>query len=206
MTSRAHSVRVPGSIRLVIRKTKTRRTSKPTAPEKPTALGSVPGKENPAGRSGGNAGRSLAARRHETPAPPHGSLGWEKNPGGLLRLIRNPTPLETSAGPPRGFRASALQPFLRLPRLSHTPRGGPAPQSGKTRGPLTLCRPGRLRRHHPPAPLSLLGSSPRAHMLFYHFRLATLASPGRRVERGGRVRRGWFLYVSYFGIFYKRFL
>ena len=25
-----------------------------------------------------------------------------------------------------------------------------------------MCRPGRLRRHHPPAPLSLLGSSPRA--------------------------------------------
>ncbi|HMX94059.1 MAG TPA: hypothetical protein PKC50_02345, partial [Elusimicrobiota bacterium] len=25
-------------------------------------------------------------------------VGWEKNPGGLLRLIRNPTALETSAG------------------------------------------------------------------------------------------------------------
>lgn len=140
---------------------------------KPPAPDSSPGKETPADRCGGFVFGSLR-RGGQTP-PQLRSACREKNPGGLLRLVQKNPALETPAGPPR------------------EPRGGPAPQSGRTGCPLTFGRPATARPFGlsvvpPPGPSLPFGIQPSRAYAFLPLPLLDSGElgPTRGTRRSGR--------------------
>jgi hypothetical protein len=143
---------------------------------KPPAPDSSLGKETPADRCGGFAFGSL---RHGGQTPPQlRSACREKNPSGSLRLVRkNPHP------------GNARRSATKITRR-------PSSTVGEKMLPADVRTPRHRQAVRPvgcptPRPLSPFWAPGLARIcLSTSFLTYVSGGPGRRVERGGRVRRG----------------